>query len=140
MTALAQSDVGADQWGRVVYYSYFRPPGLPGQVTPTPPGTTPSSFTTPVIFPWTSGEAYPSTIISNYTPPPPAPPAVAPPANSLLSTNNPLHGFESYRFPNLNYPAPPLPPAHPTFSPQWVGGAPIDLPLGTPPPPQLPTR
>ena len=40
-TSLGSSDVGADQWGRVVYYSYFRPPGLPGQVLPTPPGPSP---------------------------------------------------------------------------------------------------
>ena len=50
-------------------------------------------------------------------------------------TNNMLHGFESFRFPNLNYPAPPLPPAHPAFSPQTAGGVPVDLPLSTPPPP-----
>ena len=50
-------------------------------------------------------------------------------------TNNPLHGFEAQRFPNLNYPAPSVPPG---FNPQWVGGVPIDLPVGTPPPPATP--
>ena len=118
-TSLASSDVGADQWGRVVYYSYFRPPGLPGQVSTTPPGTTPSSYTTSVTFPWTSTEAYPTTIISNYTPPPPAPPAAAPPANTLLNVSNPLHGFEAQRFPNLNYTG--------SFNPQRAGGVPLDL-------------
>ena len=135
--SLANSDVGADQWGRVVYYSYFRPPGLPGQVTPTPPGSSGSGpFTTPVTF-WTSNGPYPTTIVSNFTPTPPAP-APPPPPNTLLNDNNPLHGFESFRFPNLNYPPPPTPPAPPTFSPQRVGGVPIDLPLGTPPYPATP--
>ena len=31
-------DAGADQWGRVEYSSYFRPPGLPGLVTPSTGG------------------------------------------------------------------------------------------------------
>ena len=110
-TALANSDVGADQWGRVVYYSYFRPPGLPGQVTPTPPGTSPSSLTTPVIFPWTSGEAYPITMLTNVT--------TGALAGSLLEDNNPLHGFEAQRFPNLNYTAG-------SFIPQRAGGVPFD--------------
>ena len=110
-TALANSDVGADQWGRVVYYSYFRPPGLPGQVTPTPPGTSPSSLTTPVIFPWTSGEAYPITMLTNVT--------TGALAGSLLEDNNPLHGFEAQRFPNLNYTAG-------SFIPQCAGGVPFD--------------
>ena len=37
-TRKAGPDLGADQWGRVEYTSYFRPPGLPGQVAPTPAG------------------------------------------------------------------------------------------------------
>ena len=109
-TPLANSDVGADQWGRVVYYSYFRPPGLPGQVTPTPPGTSPSSFTTPVIFPWTSGEAYPNTLLTNVT--------TGALAGSLVEDNNPLHGFDAQRFPNLNYTV--------SFIPQRAGGVPFD--------------
>ena len=36
--SLSSYDLGGDQWGRVVYYSYFRPPGLPGQVV-LPGGT-----------------------------------------------------------------------------------------------------
>ena len=110
-------DLGADQWGRVEYFSYFRPPGLPGQVTPTPPGSS-GPFTTPVTFPWTSGENYPTTIVSNFTPP-----AVATPPNTLLNNSNPLHGFEAQRFPNLNYPT----TAPYNFTPQRVGGVPVDL-------------
>ena len=32
-------DAGGDQWGRVEYSSYFRPPGLPGLVTPPTGGS-----------------------------------------------------------------------------------------------------
>ena len=107
-------DAGGDQWGRVEYSSYFRPPGLPGLVTPTPPGST-GPFTTPVTFPWTSTEAYPTTMVTNNVASTPAP---TPPSNS-----NPLHGFEAQRFPNLNYP--PVTPN--SFNPQRAGGVPIDL-------------
>ena len=81
------SDVGNDQWGRVAHYSYFRPPGLPGLVTPTqnpqPPGTIPDAVT----FPWTSGENYPSNVVT---------PNVA---SNNSHNNNPLHGFESFAVP-----------------------------------------
>jgi len=115
-TSLASSDVGADQWGRVVYYSYFRPPGLPGQVTTTPPGTTPSSYTTAVTFPWTSMEAYPNTLLSNVT--------TGPLAGSLYEDSNPLHGYEAQRFPNLQY---TTPVTANSFKPQRAGGVPFDL-------------
>src|SRR5208337_118871 len=113
-TSLASSDVGADQWGRVVYYSYFRPPGLPGQVTTTPPGTTPSSYTTAVTFPWTSMEAYPNTLLSNVT--------TGPLAGSLYEDSNPLHGYEAQRFPNLQY---TTPVTANSFKPQRAGGVPF---------------
>ena len=98
-------NAGGDQWGRVEYSSYFRPPGLPGLVTPSG-GTTPGAVT----FPWTSTEAYPTTLVTNVVPTP----APTPPSNS-----NPLHGFEAQRFPNLNYSG--------NFNPQHAGGVPIDL-------------
>lgn len=113
-------DHGGDSWGRVEYSSYFRPPGLPGQVelggAPNPGA---------VLYPWAATTNYPSDMVTpNVT-------------NNNSHDNNPLHGFESFRFPNLNYPAPSVPPG---FSPQRVGGVPIDLPAGTPPPyPILPT-
>ena len=106
-------NAGGDQWGRVEYSSYFRPPGLPGLITPTPPGSS-GPFTTPVTFPWTSTEAYPTTMVTNVA----STPAATPPSNS-----NPLHGFEAQRFPNLNYP--PVTPN--SFNPQRAGGVPIDL-------------
>ena len=56
INAKSGPDAGGDQWGRVQYSSYFRPPGLPGQVTPTPPGST-GPYTTPVIFPYANTEA-----------------------------------------------------------------------------------
>jgi len=103
-------DLGPDQWGRVEYSSYFRPPGLPGQVPPTPAG---GPLTTGVTFPWTSGENYPTTTVSNITPP-------APVTSSVYNNNNPLHGFEAQRFPNLNY-------GDSLSNPQRAGGVPFDL-------------
>ena len=72
------------------------------------------SYTTAVTFPWTSTEAYPTTLVTNVA----STPAPTPPSNS-----NPLHGFEAQRFPNLNYP--PVTPN--SFNPQHAGGVPIDL-------------
>ena len=118
----AGADRGGDLWGRVEYSSYFRPPGLPGQVAPGPVG---APGTGVISFLWAT----------NPTPPnPPLYPAdmVSAVPNNNSDNNNPLHGFEGQRFPNLNYPTPPNPPAFPTFSPQRAGGVPIDLPLGKP--------
>ena len=56
----AGPNAGADQWGRVLFSSYFRPPGLPGVVAPST-GATPGAVT----FPWTSAEAYPTTMVTN---------------------------------------------------------------------------
>jgi hypothetical protein len=121
-------NLGADQWGRVEYSSYFRPPGLPGVVPPTVlPG--PGPFTTGITFPWAAGNAYPTTIITDVT--------TGRLAGTLLNDNNPLHGFESQRFPNLNY-------NPPGFNPQRAGGVPIDIPANANPnyaylPGKLPT-
>ena len=102
-------DAGGDQFGRVQYYSDFRPPGLPGQVTPGQNAAT-GGYTTPVTFPYTNGEAYPTTLVTNtgaatLTPP---------------SYSNPLHGFEAQRFPNLTYSG--------NWNPQHAGGVPVDQP------------
>jgi hypothetical protein len=112
-------DLGADQWGRVEFSSYFRPPGLPGEVPPTPPAGVP--LTTPVTFTqWTGGLQYPNWLVSNV----PTPAVVPPPpwtwTTSLYNNNNPLHGFEAQRFPNLNYTAG-------AFNAQRAGGVPVDL-------------
>ena len=104
-------NLGGDQWGRVEFAGYFRPPGAPGFISlDSGGGATPGT----VVYP-SANLTFPSYL-----------PDV---------TNNPLHGFEAQRFPNLNYPAPSVPPG---FNPQWVGGVPIDLPVGTPPPPATP--
>ncbi len=71
---------GADQWGRVAYQGYFRPPGLPGQVDPT---------TGAVSFPWTSGQNYPLGRVAQATV-----------AAATAHNNNMLHGYESALFPN----------------------------------------
>jgi len=105
-------DAGNDQWGRVEYSSYFRPPGLPGQVALTPPGST-GPYTTAVTYPWTNTEFYPTTMVTNNNLPTPPPP---PPSNS-----NPLHAFEAQRFPNLNYTGNTN-----AWNPQHAGGVPID--------------
>ena len=118
-------DLGGDSWGRVEYSSYFRPPGLPGQVV-LPGGTNPGA----VVYPptWTSGANYPADMVT---------PNIA---NNNSHNNNPLHGFESFRFPNLQYSTGAPPPPH--FTPQLVGGVPIDLPVPVPlllPPPAIPS-
>ena len=105
-------NLGGDQWGRVEYNSYFRPPGLPGQVTPTP--ATGGPMTTAVAFPWSNTENYPNTVVTNVT--------TGAMAGALLNNSNPLHGFEAQRFPYLNYPTPP--PYR--MTPQRVGGVPVD--------------
>jgi hypothetical protein len=98
-------DAGADQFGRVVYSSYFRPPGLPGLVEPSL-GAIPNAVT----FPWTAtANDYPRTSVTNTLAP-----GTPPPSNS-----NPLHGFEAQRFPNLTYNGP--------WNPQRAGGVPVDL-------------
>jgi len=106
-------DAGGDQWGRVEYYSYFRPPGLPGQVMPSS-GATPNAVT----FPYTNGEAYPTTLVTNAATPAPTPP----------SNSNPLHGFEAQRFPNMKYSG--------NWNPQHAGGVPIDQGQNPSPAPQ----
>jgi len=105
------NNLGGDQWGRVEFSSYFRPPGLPGQVPPTPPG---GPLTTGVTFPWTSMEGYPNTLVTNVT--------TGALAGTLLNNNNPLHGFEAQRFPNLMYST----TSPYTFTPQRAGGVPVD--------------
>ena len=82
-TALANSDVGADQWGRVVYYSYFRPPGLPGWLAP-PTSTAPAPGT--VTYPWVNGtNNFPADVVSNVS-------------TNYPINNNPLHGYEARSF------------------------------------------
>src|SRR5208337_2486636 len=78
---------------------------------PTPPG---GPLTTGVTFPWTSMEGYPNTLVTNVT--------TGALAGTLLNNNNPLHGFEAQRFPNLMYST----TSPYTFTPQRAGGVPVD--------------
>ena len=116
-------DKGGDWFGRVEYQSYFRPPGSPGTINFTTPftggvpvGEQPNGAIT--YGSWTSGVATAWTVGSAYQPD---------------VTNNPLHGFEAFRFPNQSYTANTLAPGANTtggaFTPQTVGGAPADLNL-----------
>ena len=85
-------DAGGDQWGRVEYSSYFRPPGLPGQVDALAGGT---ALHHRGHLPL---DEYRSLSDHHGHEQWPQPPLPTPPSNS-----NPLHGFEAQRFPNLNY-------------------------------------
>jgi hypothetical protein len=96
---------GPDLFGRVEFYSYFRPPGAAGVLTysPIPAGFRAGAVT--VTYPAT-GSAYVPDV-----------------------TNNPLHGFEAFRFPSQNYAANPNAPAGNVpgaFTPQRIGGMPVD--------------
>src|SRR5262249_9815519 len=119
---------GSDFWGRVEFNSYFRPPGLPGSINfttvPPPAGSAPIGaiafgnwhLSTGAVTNWTVGTKYATN--PAYNPPPPTLPGLLQGAWDV--TNNPTHGFESYRFPNQAYAGP--------FTPQGVGGVPIDVP------------
>ncbi len=78
---------GPDQHGRVEFYSYFRPPGLPGVLNYNPFPAAYRSGAVTISYP-ASGTAY-----------------------LPDQTNNPTHGFESFRFPSQNYTANPNAPA-----------------------------
>jgi hypothetical protein len=90
---------GADPFGRVLFKSYYRPPGSPGSVAPyvaTAPPTTgaiyyPSSSTSNTYF-YTNGP-------NNNSPPLPAASALPYPTFLPDVTNNPLHAFEFFRLP-----------------------------------------
>src|SRR5262249_10312221 len=110
-------DRGGDAFGRVEFASYFRPPGSPGAInfstanaaTYGAIGYGNWTFATGVLTPWTA--AAPPSVTSQYQPD---------------VTNNLLHGFEGFRFPNQAYPPPP----NTTFTPQTNGGTPADLNVG----------
>jgi hypothetical protein len=137
---------GPDGFGRVEYFSYFRPPGAPGTInvnyTPLPVPLPPPFNTTPtpLVAGTTLGAVYyPTSNNNNFY-------AVGPNPNNLASappqypylpdlTNNPLHGFESSKVPNL-------PGAYGAnnagrgrlFDPQDFGGLPVDRNLSPVPP------
>ncbi len=125
---------GPDALGRVEYSSYFRPPGSPGVINVNYTATAgvavanqgtlgqiyyPNASLTPdPFYASTPSNQYPAvpstTMVAPFTPY-----AVNPTYVPDL-TNNPLHGFESFRFPNQQY-------TGSAFSPQQLGGSPVDL-------------
>ena len=121
-------DRGGDPFGRVEHQSYFRPPGSPGVINDTTTTAAPqpgSSLDGTIAYGnWAAGLATPWTLGSQYEPD---------------MTNNPLHGFEAFRFPNQTYTANPnaytaanmVNPSNNTsataFTPQTNGGVPVDM-------------
>ena len=138
--------LGGDLLGRVEFSSYFRPPGSPGVIStnylynetlhtfaPTN-GSTLGATYFPSAAPPTPDLFY--TSAPNPPPGPVPPPALVSPAYLPDMTNNPYHGFESFRFPNQAYANNPnafattaVNPSNNTpgsFTPQIIGGVPID--------------
>jgi len=91
------TSAGADPLGRVNFYSYYRPPGSPGSVTPyvaTPPPTTGA-----IYYPTSPpGNTY---FYSNGPNNNTNTPAIVSPYFLPDVTNNPLHAFEFFRLPPI---------------------------------------
>jgi hypothetical protein len=127
------STKGYDNFGRVQFSSYFRPAGgaAPINITTTassPAGAYPyGAITPPVLVPtptspappfgpgtWSAGSLTPWSAGTTYVPD---------------VTNNPLHSYEFYKFPNqlLQVPGTPTAPPStlPSYNPQRLGGTPI---------------
>ncbi len=101
-------DVGADAFGRVDFTGYFRPPGAAGVVSVDPVSGTPGT----IVYPSANNDLF-------YTSGP-NPANLTFPSYLPDVTNNPLHGFESSKNPNLL-------DSNGAFSPQTIGGMPADL-------------
>ena len=109
-------DVGADDFGRVDFAGYFRPPGAPGLVSVDPGSGAPPGA---IVYPSANNDLF-------YTSGP-NPANLTFPSYLPDVTNNPLHGFESSKNPNLVDP-------NGAYSPQTIGGMPADqnVPAGIP--------
>jgi hypothetical protein len=110
---------GPDLFGRVEFFSYFRPPGVAGFINydphPVQAGNQGYRWGAVTISYPATGTAY-------------VPDAMPTAGGAFL--NNPLHGSESFRFPTQNYDANPYAPGPNlagAFTPQRIGGMPIDL-------------
>ncbi len=117
---------GADVYGRVEFTSYFRPPGAPGAISTL--YTYASGTATAATGGGTLGAIYypQSTTFYDGNPSNTAPAEATPVASPTYLpdlTNNPLHGFESFRFPNQAYDSTQTPP----FIPQRLGGSPVNV-------------
>ncbi len=135
---------GADFLGRVEFDSYYRPPGSPGVISSVyqpdagtansvsgvtlgaivypPLGATAGQNPPPPFFLATPSNYWPAALVNGVPAPSPTPPTTSFTYSQYLPdlTNNPFHGFESYRFPNQNYT-----PGPPPFYPPLVGGVPV---------------
>jgi len=105
---------GADSLGRVLHYSYFRPPGTPGSIATSP--TTPPGGPIPttvgtigaIYYPYpfgATGTNYFYTQGPNNNPYNLLPTATLEPYLPDV-TNNPLHAFEFFKLPPIISPAP----------------------------------
>ena len=106
-------DVGADAFGRVDFAGYFRPPGAPGSISVDPGSGAPPGA---IVYPSANNDLF-------YTSGP-NPANLTFPSYLPDVTNNPLHGFESSKNPNL-------PDASGGYSPQAIGGMPADQNLAS---------
>jgi hypothetical protein len=152
--------LGPDSFGRVQYSSYFRPPGAPGTVSifPNAANFSPLGDTSvrgQIYYPPVNPPVPPNQppfYTAGYVPPNPSPSAL--PANTSFTqaykaylgdtTNNLLHGFESYKLPSIALAGATGPDM---FTETAVGGMPVDQnfttpvpgpPNPNPPPPTLP--
>ena len=102
-TTISTSNIppGADPLGRVLFKSYFRPPGSPGSIASSP--STPPTGTLPATVGTLGAIYYPSSATGNnffYTQGPNNNPNSAVYSSFLPDvTNNPLHAFEFFRLP-----------------------------------------
>ena len=138
-------NTGADAWGRVEFYSYFRPPGAPpvinvnynptvftpGTTTPMEPAVTGTTLGA-VYYPQQSNTApFSETNFYNVGLAPAAtyvPSTIAYPSYLPDVTNNPLHGFEFYKIPNMQgaYGGTNNSRGNRPYDPQDFGGMPAD--------------
>ncbi|HKM56448.1 MAG TPA: hypothetical protein VJY33_23795 [Isosphaeraceae bacterium] len=91
---------GSDPFGRVLFKSYYRPPGSPGSIATSPDATTPPpgvGTLGAIYYPTTSNGYFYSNGPNNNSPPLTTALAYA----TFLPdvTNNPLHAFEFFRLP-----------------------------------------
>ncbi len=98
---------GADKWGRVSFFRYFRPPGMAPMWNTQANDSTGNTVDTPPP--------------GGYMPPQRAPGIVLlSPTAALDETNNISHGYESARNPKVT------PPPAPPFGPELVAGMPFE--------------
>jgi hypothetical protein len=106
--SMPAGDVGADSFGRVEFAGYFRPPGSPGFIMGNADSAAPSGS---IVYPSGSNDLFYAAGPNGAN--------LAFPSYLPDVTNNPLHGFEAAKNPNL-------PNTNGTYSPAAAGGMPAD--------------